>query len=306
MSEKYHIPVLVNETVEGLNIKPDGVYVDVTFGGGGHSRLILEKLDTGLLIAFDQDEDAIVNAENLIEEFGSGKLKFVRSNFKYIKNFLKYYNYPKVDGVLADLGVSSHQFDVGTRGFSFMLEGKLDMRMNNKSNFSAINIINEYTEEDLYKIFKNYGEIGNPYHLVKNIIKSREDEKIETVEQFNEIASKNAPKFKEYKYLAKLYQALRIQTNGEMEALESLLVQTGDVIKIGGRLSVLTYHSLEDRLVKNYIKNGNFEGKREADVFGNQERIFKPINRKVIIPSKEEIEKNTRSRSAKLRIAEKV
>lgn len=306
MVHKYHIPVLAEQTVEGLNIKPDGVYVDVTFGGGGHSKIILEKLDKGLLLAFDQDTDAQKNAETLVEQYGNEKFKFIKSNFRFIKNFLKYYNFNKVDGILADLGVSSHQFDTGQRGFSFMLGGELDMRMNTNSKISAKKIINEYTEEDLYRIFKNYGEIDNPYKTVKNLISAREQSKIETVEQLNDIVNKTAPKNKEYKFLAKLYQALRIETNAEMEALESFLTQTGDLVKVGGRLSILTYHSLEDRLVKNYIKTGNTQGETKSDFFGNKHIIFKAVNNKVIVPDENEIENNSRARSAKLRIAEKL
>ncbi len=283
------------------------MYIDLTFGGGGHSKEILKKIDKGRLFSFDRDKEAEKNSEDILKEkINKEKFIFVRSNFIHVKNFLKYYGVEKVDGLLADLGVSSHQFDTRERGFSFRLGGELDMRMNVKSETTAADILNNYEEENLYNIFKKYGEIKNPYHIVKKIIEYRTSNKIKNVEQFNEILKPHFPKHREYKFLAKVYQALRIETNKELAELELMLESTNDIIKKGGRLTVLTYHSLEDRLVKNFIKTGNVSGKQEKDLYGNLKKSFNQINNKVIVPNEEEIQLNNRARSAKLRIAEKV
>lgn len=299
MSE-YHIPVLLNESIEGLNINPKGIYVDLTFGGAGHSKEIVKHLTTGHLYGFDQDEDA---EQNIIKD---DRFTFVRSNFRYFKNYLRYLGVTKVDGILADLGVSSHEFDVPERGFSFRFDGELDMRMNQDSDFTAAKLLNTYTPEKLYSIFKNYGEVKNPGKLVKLIEEYRKENEFDTIQGFKEVIASCTPKFKEHKYLSQVFQALRIEVNQEMEALREMLEQTESILNKGGRLSVITYHSLEDRLVKNYIKSGNFEGKLEQDpIYGNAIVPFKSVNRKVILPSEEEILRNNRSRSAKLRIAEK-
>lgn len=295
----YHIPALLTETIDGLNIKPDGVYVDVTFGGGGHSRAILEKLGkNGRLLAFDQDEDAL---QNVIDD---ERFTFVRSNFRYLSNFLKYHDIEKVDGILADLGVSFHHFDEAERGFSFRFEGKLDMRMNTRSPLTAEKVVNEYTEEQLANVFYLYGEMHNSRKIASTIARARNTEKIETIEQFLEILKPFFPREKEKKEMSKVFQALRIEVNKEMQVLKELLTQSVELLNPGGRLAVLTYHSLEDRLVKNFIRSGNFEGKIEKDFFGNIQAPLKAVNNKVIVASDEEVERNPRSRSAKLRIAE--
>ncbi len=300
MEQAYHIPVLLNESIEGLNIHKDGDYVDVTFGGGGHSREVLKHLKKGRLFAFDQDEDA---AANVID---NPRFFFIRHNFSYIRNFLRYYEVEKVDGILADLGVSSHDFDVAERGFSFRFSGDLDMRMNRDAKMTAAEIVNTYTEERLIQIFRDYGEVKNAYRLTKEIIARREQKQIKTIDDFKNAIENCIPKRLETKYLAKVFQALRIETNQELEVLKNFLEQSADLLKVGGRLVVITYHSLEDRLVKNFIKAGNFEGKLEKDFYGNVTSGLKSVNRKVIIPTEEEIERNTRARSAKLRIAEKI
>lgn len=299
MEQAYHIPVLLHESVHGLRINPKGVYVDVTYGGGGHSREIFKNLTTGRLFGFDQDEDAAANAIN------DDRFFFIRHNFKYIRNFLKYYEVEQVDGILADLGVSSHDFDVADRGFSFRFEGNLDMRMNRDSEKTAANVVNEYSENELLRIFKEYGEIQNAFKLTKEIVRSRSVKKIKTIGEFKEVISRCVPPAQESKYLAKVFQALRIETNRELEVLENFLEQTLDLLKPGGRLVVITYHSLEDRLVKNFMKSGNFAGTQKKDFYGNVNTPFELINRKVIIPNNEEIDENPRARSAKLRIAEK-
>ncbi|MCK5823033.1 MAG: 16S rRNA (cytosine(1402)-N(4))-methyltransferase RsmH [Bacteroidales bacterium] len=296
----YHIPVLLKESIDGLKINPEGTYVDVTYGGGGHSREILKKLTTGRLIAFDQDKDALINVIN------DEHLLFVNHNFRYLKNFLRYYNIGQVDGLLADLGVSSHHFDVAKRGFSYRYDGELDMRMNQKSSITAKHVLNVYHEKQLYLIFKLYGEIINTSKLVNVIVNYRKEKEIKTINQFKEVISSCMPKNKENKYLSKVFQALRIEVNGEVDSLKDLLLQSGDVIKKDGRLVVITYHSIEDRLVKNYIKKGKFEGEVEKDFYGNIQVPFKAVNKKVIIPNEGEIETNVRSRSAKLRIAQRV
>ncbi len=299
MEQAYHIPVLLNESIEGLNIQPDGEYVDVTFGGGGHSREILKNIETGRLFGFDQDEDAAANA------FNDSRFVFVRHNFRYIRNFLRYHDVEQVDGILADLGVSSHDFDVAERGFSFRFSGALDMRMNRDAKLTAADIVNTYDEARLIQVFREYGEVNNAYRLAKQILAARLQKPVRTIDQFKEIIAPCVPKRTETKYLAKVFQALRIETNGELDVLKDFLEQSAELLKPGGRLVVITYHSLEDRLVKNFIKAGNFEGKQEKDFYGNVSSVLQAVNRKVIVPTEEEIERNPRARSAKLRIAEK-
>jgi 16S rRNA (cytosine1402-N4)-methyltransferase len=300
MANPYHIPVMPSESIQGLNLFTGAQVVDATFGGGGHSRLILDELGNGRLFAFDQDEDA---AGNLIHD---DRLFFIRHNFRYLKNFLRFYDVLKVNAVFADLGVSSHDFDVAERGFSFRFDDKLDMRMNQKSAVDAASVLNSYKQEQLVFIFKMYGEIKNARRLVSEIINFRNHQPFQTTGQLKEIASKCAPRAIENKYLAQVFQALRIEVNDEMEALKEFLEAALEVLIPGGRLAVITYHSLEDRLCKNFMKAGNFEGKVEKDFYGNVQSPFMLVNRKVIIPQPEEIDKNVRARSAKLRIAEKV
>jgi 16S rRNA (cytosine1402-N4)-methyltransferase len=296
----YHQPVLLKECLDGLHIKPDGVYVDVTFGGGGHSKAILQQLGPkGKLFAFDQDKDA---ANNLPAD---DRLTFIPQNFMYMKNFLRMHEATQVDGILADLGVSSHQFDIADRGFSIRFEAELDMRMNQSSKKTAATVLNEYDENQLKHIFRSYGEIDNAYKLVKLITDARITQPITTTEQLKNIIAPCTPKFKDNQYLAKVFQALRIEVNDEMEVLKEMLKQSLEVLRVGGRLVVMSYHSLEDRLVKNFIKSGNFEGEAIKDFYGNIDRPFELITRKPVTPSEEEIERNSRSRSAKLRVAEK-
>lgn len=296
----YHIPVLLKETVDGLNINPDGVYVDVTFGGGGHSREILSRLSLkGHLYSFDQDEDA---EQNIIQD---KRFTFVRSNFRYIKNWMRYYGIEQVDGILADLGVSSHHFDAQERGFSFRFDAPLDMRMNQKAQRTAADILNEYSESQLADIFYLYGELRNARKIAATVVKNRANSPIKTTGDFMEIIKTFFEKDREKKELAKVFQALRIEVNQEMQALKEMLTASSTILKPGGRLSVLTYHSLEDRMVKNLIKTGNVEGRVEKDFFGNTNAPLKMINNKVIMASEEEQASNPRSRSAKLRIAEK-
>lgn len=301
----YHVPVMLQQCIEGLNINPEGTYVDVTFGGGGHSKEILKYLNkSGKLYGFDQDEDAYNNIPKDIPS--SECFTFVRSNFKYMKNFMKYYKVQGVDGILADLGVSSHHFDEAKRGFSFRFpQEKLDMRMNTKSSFDASVLVNEYSAEELMRVFRVYGELKNARRLSFLICNSREKRKIVLVQDLLDAVGPAIPKEREKKELAKLFQALRIEVNKEMSALEEMLKQSLDLLNVGGRLVVMTYHSLEDRIVKNFIKSGNFECKIEKDFYGNVLTPFVMINRKVIVANKEEQESNPRSRSAKLRIAEK-
>lgn len=296
----YHIPVLLQESLDGLNISPSGTYVDVTFGGGGHSREILKRLGPeGHLYGFDQDADA---EENRPED---ARFTFVRSNFKYLYHFMRYHGENGcVDGLLADLGVSSHHFDDKDRGFSFRFDGALDMRMNTRAGKTAAEIINTYPEEKLADLFYLYGELKMSRKLAAMLIRARQEKPVRTIGDLLEIIKPFTGKDKEKKFLAQVFQALRIEVNDEMRALQEMLRQTLDVLKPGGRLVVITYHSLEDRLVKNFLKTGNFEGKSEQDFFGNVQTPFRLINNKVIIPSAEEIERNPRSRSAKLRIAE--
>lgn len=302
MSEMpYHIPALLTETVDGLNVKPDGVYVDVTFGGGGHSREIMRRLGKkGKLVSFDQDLDAYAN------RIDDPRFVFVRSNFRYLKNFLRYHGIEKVDGVLADLGVSFHHFDVASRGFSFRMDGELDMRMNVKASQKASDVLNEYSEEDLTRIFRVYGELAQPQKMARAVVRAREEKPFVMVQDLLLVAEKLIAKERTKKELACVFQALRIEVNKEMEALKQMLTQTSEVLKEGGRLSVLSYHSLEDRLVKNFMKTGNFDGKIEKDFYGNVIAPLKMTSNKVIVPSAEEVERNPRSRSAKLRVAEKL
>jgi len=300
MVMEYHNPVLLNETVEGLDIKPDGVYVDVTFGGGGHSREILERLGpNGKLIAFDQDKDALEN------DIDDERFLLINQNFRFLKKFLRFHGYKTVDGVLGDFGVSSHQFDVAERGFSTRFEADLDMRMNRDSNFSAYTVVNKYEESQLRNVLSNYGELRSAAGMARVIVEARENAKIKTSEQLKKVLSRFLPAHKENKILAQIYQAIRIEVNQELEALKEFLLQTNEVLKSGGRISLISYHSLEDRLVKRFIRNGMFEGEPEKDVFGRVEVPFKAVG-KFIIPSEEEIKQNNRARSAKLRIAEKI
>ena len=295
----YHVPVLLEESVSGLNIDPDGVYLDLTFGGGGHSREILKRLKDGCLIGFDQDSDVLANVPD------DSRFIFVNHNFRYLRNFLRYCGYDEADGILADLGVSSHEFDEAGRGFSFRFDAELDMRMNQRSRLKATDILNTSSEENLIRIFRNYGEVDNVRRLVDLIVNARTGKMITRSEEFLQVIAPCVPKQKEKKYLAQVYQALRIEVNGELEALEDMLKEAERALRPGGRLVVITYHSLEDRIVKNFLKSGNFEGKVEKDFYGHVKRNFELVNRKVIVPSEEEIERNPRARSAKLRIAEK-
>jgi len=296
----YHNPVLLKETVDGLNIHPDGVYVDVTFGGGGHSKEILKRLgEKGKLFAFDQDSDAL---ENAIDD---DRFTLIHENFRFVKRFLRFHGVKQVDGVLADFGVSSHQFDVADRGFSTRFEANLDMRMNQASTLSAFHVVNEYDEEQLKQVLLQYGELRAAPAMARLIVDFRKNESIITSEQLKAVLRKFLPPRHENKVLAQIYQAIRIEVNQEIEVLKEFLLQTPEVLKVGGRLSFISYHSLEDRLVKRFIRNGMFEGEPERDVYGNFEVPLKKIN-KLIVPSKEEIKINNRARSAKLRIAEKV
>lgn len=298
--QTYHVPVLLNESIDGMDIQPGGTYVDVTFGGGGHSKEILSRLDdTAHLYSFDQDEDAEKNIVN------DSRFTFVRSNFRYLYNFLRYYDVEGVDAILADLGVSSHHFDDSERGFSFRFEGKLDMRMNKRAGMTAADIVNTYEEERLADIFYLYGELKNSRKLASVIVKARVMKQIVTIGDFLEIIKPLFGREREKKELAKVFQALRIEVNQEMEALKEMLYAATEALKPGGRLVVITYHSLEDRMVKNIMKTGNIEGKVEQDFFGNVQTPFKLINNKVITASEDELARNPRSRSAKLRIAEK-
>ena len=307
-AETYHIPVLLNESIDGLNIQPCGIYVDVTMGGGGHSHEILKRLDANAhLYSFDQDADA---EANLKQNHGDDLLNderftFVRSNFRYLKNWMRYHGVEQIDGLLADLGVSSHHFDDESRGFSFRFKSPLDKRMNKRSSRTAADIVNNYTEEALADIFYLYGELKNSRKIASLLVKARQEKKIETTGDFIAVVEPLFKREREKKDLAKLFQALRIEVNGEMSALKELLTSVVDILKPGGRLSVITYHSLEDRIVKNIMKAGNIEGKIEQDFFGRINTPFKLINNKVIVPTDEEQEQNPRSRSAKLRIAEK-
>ncbi len=297
---EYHNPVLLKETVDGLNIRPDGTYVDVTFGGGGHSREILRRLGpNGRLFSFDQDEDAKANA------IDDSRFQLIDQNFRYLKRYLRFYGVKQVDGILADLGVSSHQFDVAERGFSTRFDGVLDMRMNQKNELSAYKVVNEYSEAELAKILFEYGELKASRGMARVIVEARQIKKIENTDDLKVALGKFLPMHKSNKVLAQIYQAIRIEVNQEIEVLKEMLEQSLEVLKPGGRLSVISYHSLEDRLVKRFMRNGMFEGEPERDMFGRFEVPFKSIG-KLIVPTEEEIALNNRARSAKLRIAEKI
>ena len=299
MTMEYHNPVLLKETVDGLNIKPDGVYVDVTFGGGGHSREIMSRLGSnGKLFGFDQDLDAL---ENVIKD---ERFVLINENFRYIKRFLRFHGIKEVDGILADLGVSSHQFDVAERGFSTRFEAGLDMRMNQNSELSAYHVVNEYDEANLRRVFLDYGELKNAPAIARTILEAREDGPIKTTDDLKFVLSRFLPAHISNKILAQIYQAIRIEVNQEMDVLKEFLSQSLEILKPEGRLSVISYHSLEDRLVKRFMKNGLFEGEPERDFYGNFSVPFKLVG-KLIVPSNEEIKINNRARSAKLRIAEK-
>lgn len=300
MTMEYHNPVLLKETVDGLNIKPDGIYVDVTFGGGGHSKAILSQLGTnGKLFAFDQDEDALANA------LPDDRFQLIPENFRYIKRFLRFYGVKNVDGILADLGVSSHQFDVPERGFSTRFDANLDMRMSKKNTLNAFKVVNEYDEANLKRVFLDYGELKIAPALARTIIEAREKKAIKTTDELKLVLIKYLPEQFKNKILAQIYQAIRIEVNQEMEVLKEFLEQSLEILKPGGRLSVISYHSLEDRLVKRFMKNGLFEGEPERDFYGNFSVPFKLIG-KLIVPDDLEIKSNNRARSAKLRIAEKL
>jgi len=300
MTMEYHNPVLLKESVDGLNINPDGVYVDVTFGGGGHSKEILKRLgDKGKLFAFDQDSDAL---KNTIDD---ERFTLIHENFRFVKRFLRFHGVKEVDGILADFGVSSHQFDVAERGFSTRFEADLDMRMNQDNKLSAFHVVNEYEEEQLKQVFLQYGELRAAPAMARLIVEFRETEPIITSEQLKTVLRKFLPPRYENKVLAQIYQAIRIEVNQEIEVLKEFLLQTPETLKVGGRLSLISYHSLEDRLVKRFIRNGMFEGEPERDMFGNFEVPLKKVNG-LIVPTAAEIKINNRARSAKLRIAEKL
>ncbi len=301
MENNYHVPVLLKECIDGLNIKPNGVYVDVTFGGGGHSKEILSKLGKeGVLIAFDQDPDA---QRNKIDD---PRFIFVDQNFAFLKNNLRLLGYKQVDGILADLGVSSHQFNEPERGFSTRFESSLDMRMDKQGKLTAADVLNTYTEDKLHKIFGIYGEVKNAKSLARAVVTSRAGQPIVTLADFKTAVAAHIPKGKENKYMAQVFQALRIEVNAEIEVLESFLLQTAEVLQPGGRLVVMSYHSLEDRPVKNFIAKGKIRGEADKDFFGNEEKPYKVITRKAVIAEGDELERNSRSRSAKLRIGERI
>ena len=301
-AETYHIPVMLHEAVDGMDIQPGGIYVDLTLGGAGHSREILARMDeTANLYGFDQAKDAEQNIP------ADGRFTFVRSNFRYLSNFMRYHGvHGKVDAILADLGVSSHHFDDSERGFSFRFDGKLDMRMNKRAGYTAAELLNTLSEERLADIFYLYGELKNSRKLASAIVKARANKQIETIGDFLDIVKPMFGREREKKELAKVFQALRIEVNQEMEALREMLESAIQVLKPGGRLVIITYHSLEDRMVKNIMRTGNVEGRAEQDFFGRIQTSLRPINNKVIVPTEEELSRNPRSRSAKLRIAEKI
>ncbi|NNE76992.1 MAG: 16S rRNA (cytosine(1402)-N(4))-methyltransferase RsmH [Pricia sp.] len=300
MGPMYHKPVLLQASVAGLGIKDDGIYVDVTFGGGGHSREILKHLgNEGKLFAFDQDEDAL---ENTIDD---ERFTLINENFRFVKQFLKFYGIRKVDGILADFGVSSHQFDTGERGFSTRFEADLDMRMSKRNTLSAYDVVNKYGYDDLRKVFFLYGDLRNANAMANTILEQRSQESIKTTERLKQVLQKFLPKGREHKVLAQIYQAIRIEVNQEIAVIKEFLLQMPDLLEEGGRLSIISYHSLEDRLVKRFIRAGQFEGEPEKDFYGNVEVPFKKVG-SLIVPSKEEVAKNNRARSAKLRIAERV
>lgn len=294
----YHTPVLANAAIEALSIKSDGVFVDATFGGGGHSGLILQKIKEGKLVAFDQDQDAESNLQP------DSRIVFFNHNFRFMKNFLKLYGFIPVDGILADLGVSSHQFDVAERGFSTRFEGPLDMRMDKNSRTNAADVVNDYEIDKLISVFRDFGELKNARAISRTIEEKRAELRIETTAQLKDILIKHSERGKESKFLAKIFQALRIEVNNELESLKEFLRQSAEVLRPGGRLVVISYHSLEDRLVKNYMRSGNFDGVIQKDFFGNPIRPLVPVGKK-ILPDKIEIEENSRARSAVMRVAEK-
>ena len=296
----YHNPVLLEETVEGLNIQPSGIYVDVTFGGGGHSREILSRLGPkGKLFAFDQDKDALAN------KIDDERFTLINENFRFIKRFLRFYGVRKVDGILGDFGVSSHQFDVAERGFSTRFESKLDMRMNQQSSLSAFEVVNNYEEKQLRDVLAQYGELRSAPKIARTVVSARKEGEIATSERLKEVLQPFLPVGREHKVLAQVYQAIRIEVNQEIEALKEFLLQTEGLLNPGGRLSLISYHSLEDRLVKRYIRSGMFEGEPEKDFYGNISVPFQKVG-KMIVPSAEEIKRNNRARSARLRIAERI
>jgi len=297
---KYHTSVLLHDSVDALNINPNGIYVDITFGGGGHSREILKRLDKGQLIAFDQDQDAL---KNTIED---DRFTLVNQNFRFLKNHLRMLGIKQIDGLLGDLGVSSHQFDIPDRGFSIRFDADLDMRMNQLSSLTAKKILNTYEESDLRKLFFVFGDLKNSGKLARAIVQKRDEAKINTVDELKAVLQPFAPPHKWNSFLAKVFQALRIEVNEEVKVLEEMLMQTADVIKPGGRLVVISYHSLEDRLVKSVMRSGNLSGNVEKDFYGNQLRPFKPLKGMPIIPGEEEIKENSRARSARLRIADRI
>ena len=297
----YHLPVMLNECIEGLNLRPDGTYVDATFGGGGHSRAIMERLGPeGRLIGFDQDEDALANALKV------PNFLLIHENFRYLKNYLRLHGVRRIDGLLADLGVSSHQFDVADRGFSTRFDGELDLRMDRRQELTAKELVNTADEQELTRLLRLYGELPNAYQMAKAICKARAEKTIETTFDLREAVGRQLPRGMENKYLAMLFQALRIEVNGELDALQALLQQAVEILNPGGRLVVMSYHSLEDRLVKNFFKTGNFEGKLEKDFYGNPIVPLKLVTRKPITAGEEELQRNNRSRSAKLRVAERI
>jgi 16S rRNA (cytosine1402-N4)-methyltransferase len=299
-NEEYHVPVMLKECLDGLMINPDGIYIDVTFGGGGHSRAIFDLLSPkGQLIAFDQDPDARKNA------WEAPNFHFVASNFSFISNHMRMMGIKHVDGILADLGVSSHQFDAGERGFSIRGNDALDMRMNQDGDVSAETVINEYGEQELINIFRKYGELKNAYRVASMIVAARVSKRITTTGELMELLLPAAPKFKDHKFFAQLFQAIRIEVNREMDVLDKFLLQTTDILKPGGRLVIMSYHSLEDRPVKNFLKRGSLDGEITKDFYGNVLKPFTEVNRHPIVPTEEEIERNTRARSAKLRIGER-
>ncbi len=296
----YHNPVLLKESIEGLAVRPEGIYIDATFGGGGHTRAILDKLTTGRLIAFDQDE---ATQSNLIED---ERFILINRNFRYLIHFLRYLEAIPVDGILADLGISSYQIDTPSRGFSTRFEGPIDLRMNQKLKISAKEVLNTYETDKLAEVFATYGELENPSRIASLIVEYRKNKEISTTDQLKDAIRQAVPRSRENQFLAQVFQALRIEVNAEMESLQDLLEQSLQVLKPNGRLAVISYHSLEDRMVKNFIRAGNVNGNVSKDFYGNQLTSIKPVNRKPITPSEEELSKNPRSRSAKLRIAERI
>lgn len=298
----YHKPVLLHKSVDGLAVKSGGTYVDLTFGGGGHSVEILRRMGKGLLVAFDQDADSMYEAEKIKDK----RFLFIRGNFRFFRNYLRFHNILKVDGILADLGVSSHHFDSAERGFSFSYPGPLDMRMNREASLKASDIVNTYSEEELSSVFRNYGEVSNFRKLAKTIVEARGKEAFESTGEFVNVVSSSVPPGNRNKYLAKVFQALRIEVNREADSLREMLEQVLPALKKEGRLSVISYHSIEDRMVKNFTKTGNVEGKLEKDFYGKPLVPLRPLNRKAIVAGEKEVSENNRSRSARLRIAEKI